>query len=80
MKKLAYVFLSWIAEQIKEFNVFLVAVLLSCGGFLIFMNPFAPGPVYYAMSGLVLTAKFCAEAREELNLGVDGDCPDYAFF
>jgi hypothetical protein len=74
MRKLAYVFLSWLAEQIEMLNVFIVAFLLSIGGFLIMMNPFAPGPVYYAMAGLVLTTKFCRDAGDE-----DGGCPDYAF-
>jgi hypothetical protein len=80
MKRLAFVILSWISQQIQAMHVFLFAFLLSCGGFLIFMNPFAPGPVYYAISGFTITAKYCAEAKEELNLGVSGDCPDYAFF
>jgi hypothetical protein len=74
-----YVVLSMLGDYIADFHVALVSFILSCAGFLVFMNPAMPGPVVYVLVGLVVTGRICRGAKADAGLADEDQCPVEAF-
>merc|ERR1719456_1521283 len=62
LTKLTYIALSVLAQAIAPWGVLPACLVLMVAGWFIFMNPVMPGPLVYAVTGMVIARKMCEVA------------------
>jgi hypothetical protein len=67
--KLTYIALSVLALALGTVSIPVTCLILMCTGWVIFMNPLMPGPLVYAVTGMVVCRKVCGEPVSDCSTG-----------